>query len=522
MWLNFVFFSQSKHIQYRHAKLVIILGLCNAEFTENLRFLKNCIMDIIIKKQLSKVFDFYLEAGYMNKLDVVGQIMALLFLKSLEDFENNPSHVGFSLSAVLDDHPNFRWSMLLEEDPESANNIYMYEILPFLCEMPLDLRLKFFPNILKIRMSDKSFSSILKGLDDIFQVILSDNSKVEDKTKLYGDIYECLITFLAKSFPTMQILRAPKHLRQLICELAQVNNTDTVYDPTMGTGELLVDAYEQMKIDYTAPNKLSKNTDGLPKISDNDDSLFTEWSHDVYLEGDEDEMVLRLLCQMNFYFHNISLVQPQFKEGDGADLLKNRRYQKILGVIPSNKHTGDIVEQALSKLNPNGMAVLVVPSSYLYGHNKKYFDSRQNIITVYEIQAVISLPPYEFAPQASINTAILVVKNGKSLFNQTIWFCDLVNDGYSNDNKRVKNASLPLPELLEAFRKKEEIHTDCFDGKRISVKDVLDNNYSLLSQQYVDSVEEKVDEMDLEVIINHLDYLQSKIKRGIEELRRYL
>lgn len=479
-------------------------------------------MNEIIKEQLSKVFDLYWEAGYIKRMDVVGQIVALLFLKSLEDFENNPSHIGFSLSAVLDGRPNFRWSMLLKEDSESATNIYMYEILPFLCEMSLGLRLKSFPNILEMRMSDKSFRLILKGLDDIFQVILSDNSRMEDKVKLYGDIYECLITFLTKSFPKTQILQAPKHLRQLICELAQINNADTVYDPAMGMGGLLVDAYEQMKIDYTAPNKLSKNIDGLPKILDNDDSLFAEWIHDVCLEGDENEKVLRLLCQMNFYFHNISLVQPQFREGNAADLLRKQRHQKILGVIPSNKHTGDIIEQALSKLNPKGMAVLVVPSSFLYGLDKRYFDSRQNIITVYDIQAVISLPPYEFAPQASINTAILVVRKGKSFFNQTIWFCDLMNDGYSNDNKRVKNAILPLPELLEAFRKKEEIHTDCFDSKRISIKDVLDNNYSLLAQQYIDSIEEKVEEMDLGVIIDHLDDLQSKIKRGIDELRRYL
>ena len=70
--------------------------------------------------------------------------------------------------------------------------------------------------------------------------------------------------------------------------------------------------------------------------------------------------------------------------------------------------------------------------------------------------------------------------------------------------------------------KKEEIHNDWFDSELVSLEEVLENDASLLVAQYIDICDDIMEEIDLDLIISHLDDLQYKIKGGIDELKRYL
>lgn len=177
---------------------------------------------------------------------------------------------------------------------------------------------------------------------------------------------------------------------------------------------------------------------------------------------------------------------------------------------------------AVDKLLPNGLAVMIVPMSFLYNSTPRQQNLRSKLLQKFRVEAVVGLPEHEFEPQAVVNTAILVVRNCPSNVHDKIWFCDLHNDGYSNDRKRNKNAYNPLPILIDNFLRKDEEHNDWFDSKLIAISEVLENNASLLVAQYVDTYDEPVENMDLDVIIEHLDYFQGKIKEGINELRRYL
>ena len=132
------------------------------------------------------------------------------------------------------------------------------------------------------------------------------------------------------------------------------------------------------------------------------------------------------------------------------------------------------------------------------------------------------MPDHEFAPQSAIRTAIIVISKRRTSTNHKIWFCDLKNDGYSNDMKHIKNIDTPLPNLVQSFLKKEEIRNDWFDSELVSLEEVLDNDASLLVAQYVDICDDIMGEIDLDLIVSHLDDLQYKIKGGIDELKRYL
>ena len=119
-----------------------------------------------------------------------------------------------------------------------------------------------------------------------------------------------------------------------------------------------------------------------------------------------------------------------------------------------------------------------------------------------------------------MSATILIVDDEKEIADLIEVY--LKNDGYSNDKKRMKNADKPLPVLVDKFLRRDEVHNDWFDSKRVAVSEVLYNDASLLVAQYVDAYDEPFEEINLDEIIDHLDYFQCKIREGIEELRRYL
>lgn len=337
------------------------------------------------------------------------------------------------------------------------------------------------------------------------------------------EIFECLLTYLDGNFANNHILLAPKNLRQLLCELAQFQGNETVYDPAMGIGSLLVEANKQMLIKRSSEDKLIDNQDGFPEFKKNEiTSVSGYWDNEKILEGDESDMDYLFLAQMNFYFHHINLHQPQFKRGMIAGLMRTQRFDRVISVMKPHRPLPQILDDSVMKLGQDGIAVLVVPLQFLYNSGKRYSNVRIKLLKQFCVEAVISLPDHEFAPQSAIRTAIIVISKRRTSTNHKIWFCDLKNDGYSNDMKHIKNIDTPLPNLVQSFLKKEEIRNDWFDSELVSLEEVLDNDASLLVAQYVDICDDIMGEIDLDLIVSHLDDLQYKIKGGIDELKRYL
>lgn len=476
-----------------------------------------------IDKHLDIIFDLYRQEGFSNRIEIVYQITCLLYLKSLEDIEFLRKCDSQNEKSVFTGCEDYKWSSLLSRDFYDLYLFYENKIFPFLCLQPLGLGLDSVNKSIQIRPADYIFHQLLVEIDAIFKDTLKGESINSKTIFLYGKIYETLLSGIKRDLQKTRMLYAPKHLRRLICELAQVKSDDTVYDPAMGVGNLLVDAHERMLLTSLYADKCFDDQDGFSAISNKLlDVNYEKWTEGIVLEGDEVDMNLLLFAEMNFYFHFVNLQQPQFKRGMIAGVMRHHTFEKILSVIPSNKHSLDIVGQSLEKLDANGIAVFVVPMHFLYNTNKRYSDIRRKLLDRYKVEAVISLPENEFAPQAAINTAMLIIRNEDPSIHQNIWFCDLKNDGYSNDIKRVKNADKPLTDLIKAFWQKEELHNEWFDSSLIPLGDVIGNDASLLVPLYVDVSDEANEEIDLNAIVERLDYFQDKVSQGIKELKKYL
>lgn len=476
-----------------------------------------------IKIHFDKIFDLLWQEGIVKRYDGIYLITSLLYLKSLEDIESVDVGNRIGEESVFVDCEKNKWSSLIDMDMFDAYPYYVDKIFPFLCLQPLGVGFDSFCHIMPIRISEYGFYQILIEVGNTFTNILEGADIAKDNISIYGDIFECLLTYLDGNFAENHILLAPKNLRQLLCELAQFQGDETVYDPAMGIGNLLVEANKQMLIKRSSGDKLIDNQDGFSEFKKNEiTSVSGYWDNEKILEGDEGDMGYLFLAQMNFYFHHINLQQPQFKRGMLAGLMRTLHFDRVISVMKPHRPLPKIIDDSIMKLAQDGIAVLVVPLQFLYNSSKRYSNVRIKLLEQFCVEAVISLPDHEFAPQSSIRTAIIIVSKRRTSTNHKIWFCDLKNDGYSNDMKRIKNTDTPLPYLVQSFLKKEEIHNDWFDSELVSSEEVLENDASLLVAQYIDIYDDIMEEIDLDLIISHLDDLQYKIKGGIDELKRYL
>ena len=337
---------------------------------------------------------------------------------------------------------------------------------------------------------------------------------------IYDDIYETLLSYLRESIGSIE-LATPKHIRRLMCALLQLKHWDKVYDTSMGVGSLLIAAYHTMVVANVPAYRIVKDADGFDCCPPYNDTLTTSiFRRNLILEGSNDNELFTWLCFMNFYFHRINLNQSQFQVFPTSNDYKINKYDRVLSVFPTKNSVSKLFDET-DKLEPEGVCAMIVPISLLYKGGKMLIQ-RKRLVVDYCIKAVIALPKQVFAPIAKVNTAILLFENKPSSNSDSIWFCDLYNDGYSNDKRRVKTQDMPLPTLVDAYLSHSEMRNDCFCSKNIPLIDVLNNECSLLVAEYVDSVDDKEMDLDPKKIIKELVVLQDKLGKGIGDLTKFL
>lgn len=474
-----------------------------------------------IKKHLDKIILLFNQAGIKENFLVIYDVTCLLYLKSLEDFQVVGNY-NFSYSdSIFEDHEDCRWSIFVCLNYQDMYVTYQNKILPFLYQLPNSMGLEMFSRSDRKRLTPESFFLVVSAINQMFMLELDGDSITKENIVIYDDIYETLLTCLFGHSYRAE-LAIPRHLRRLMCELLQIKCWDKVYDTSLGDGSLLIDAYHYMAVADAPQYHIGFDEDGFKCILPYNDTVTTNVLRSgLTLEGDGSDYVLTWLCLMNFYFHRINLNQPQFKEFVVTCKTKEPFYDKILSAFPT-RQSFEKFNENIDKLGMGGVCVALVPTTLLYRTTKKTRKLRKRLLTQFTIDAVIALPIEEFLPASGISTAIVVFKYGASSNADKIWFCELYNDGYSNDRRRVKNSDKPLPLLVSSYLHHIEVSNQWFKSQNIPLVDVMDNEGSLLVAQYVDNADDRDLELDPQKLVRELGELQDKVKQGIDDLTMYL
>lgn len=134
------------------------------------------------------------------------------------------------------------------------------------------------------------------------------------------------------------------------------------------------------------------------------------------------------------------------------------------------------------------------------------------------LEAVVSLPKGGLA-SSRLKTSILILSKQKK--DDMVWFCELSNDGYSSHGKLKRNGTMPLPQLIDCFKKHAIVDDELMYSMNISAK-VLLTQKSVLVMNYYRPIESKNVEKDPLSIFSDLQMLEDKIQQGLADLSKLL
>ena len=100
------------------------------------------------------------------------------------------------------------------------------------------------------------------------------------------------------------------------------------------------------------------------------------------------------------------------------------------------------VEKTMNMLKDNGMAVVVVPGSMLFGMTKTQIEQRRKLLDNRWLQAVIALPPCFYSAGVGVNLLVISKTN-----NENVLFINASNNGVMTfSEKTEETTSSPLKE----------------------------------------------------------------------------
>ncbi|WP_426482226.1 type I restriction-modification system subunit M [Chryseobacterium sp. R2ACT005] len=361
----------------------------------------------------------------------------------------------------------------------------------------------------------------LRNLLNDFVTLNLSSSHLENNDVI-GGAYEFLIAnFASDSGKKAGEFFTPAEVSTLLAKLTKSKPGSRIYDPTCGSGSLLIKAGRE--------------------VGDNNFSLY----------GQEANGSTWALAVMNMYLHGYdsaiirwgdTLRNPKHKDGDslmlfdtvvanppfsldkwGADELLNDTYNRFWrGVPPKSKGDWAFISHMLESLNNTGKAGVVVPHGVLF---RGAAEGKIRAKTLEEdlIEAIIGLPSNLFFG-TSIPAAI-VIFNRQKVNKQKVLFID-ASKGFVPGKNQNSLGDSHIQRILNVFSRfhDEMIHVGVLEDKFAYVStldEIIENDYNLNIPRYVDTFEAE-EEVDIKAVMQDIKSLEAKRDELDREIEGYL
>ena len=181
------------------------------------------------------------------------------------------------------------------------------------------------------------------------------------------------------------------------------------------------------------------------------------------------------------------------------------------------------IERIYTMLKMGGTAAVVVPQGVLFGSGKAFMEARKIMVDKSELKAVITMPSGVFKPYAGVSTAILLFTKGSE--TNEVWFYEMLNDGYTLDDKRNKIDKSDLQDIIKQYHNRavtgSAVEGQNREGHFFSIpkQEIVDNGYDLSLSKYKKEVYEEVSYESPKVIFEKLETIEATILKGISKLK---
>ena len=314
-----------------------------------------------------------------------------------------------------------------------------------------------------------------------------------------GDAYEYLIgKFASGAGKKAGEFYTPQQVSSILAQLVTVgkDKLKSVYDPTCGSGSLLLRVAKEVKtVNAFYGQEMNPTTYNLCRMN--------MIMHDVHYKRFDikNEDTLERPQHYDMRFEAI-VANPPFSANWSASplFMNDERFSAYGKLAPSSKADFAFVQHMVHQLDDNGTMAIVLPHGVLFrggaeGHIREYLIKEKNYL-----DAVIGLPANIFYG-TSIPTCILVLKKNRENPNDVL-FIDA-----SQHFEKVKTQNVlrteDIDKIINAYKKR---NTENKYSHVALLSELTTNDYNLNIPRYVDTFEEE-DVIDLKVITDELKEL---------------
>lgn len=365
----------------------------------------------------------------------------------------------------------------------------------------------------------KSLNNIVKLVDEI-------DYKGEDGKDILGEIYEYLIgQFAASAGKKGGEFYTPHQVSKILARIvaSDVEKKDEffrVYDPTMGSGSLLLTVGQELPegtpLKYFG-QELNTTTYNLARMNlmmhgvsynnmtlNNADTLESDWPDGLDSTG----------IDRPRSFDAVVANPPYSAKWDNSETkLKDARFGEYGKLAPASKADFAFVLHSIYHLNETGSMAIVLPHGVLF-RGAAEGKIRQTIIEKNYLDTVIGLPPNLFYG-TGIPTCILVFK--KTRKTKDVLFIDASNDFTKEKNQNVLSEE-HIDKIIDCFKNREDVEKYAHVA---SFEEIKENDYNLNIPRYVDTFEEE-EPIDLQAVLRQLEEDNKEIAKLEAEINEQL
>ena len=320
----------------------------------------------------------------------------------------------------------------------------------------------------------------------------------------------------------------PHEVSDLLARVLQPPAGSRIYDPTCGSGYLLISVAQEIR-----DNK------GNP-------------SNDYAVYGQESNGDTWALCKMNMFLHGLdaadirwgdTLNDPKHIEAShlmkfdivvanppfsldkwGAEDAEGDSFKRYWrGIPPKSKADYAFILHMIESTNAHGRVGLIVPHGVLFRGSAEG-RIRQQLLEDNLLEAVIGLPSNLFYG-TGIPAAILIFNKDKSSDN--ILFIDASND-YEAGKRQNRLREDNIQKVVEEYRR-FKAHEAISEGKVLTDKysyiatmdDIKENDYNLNIPRYVDTFEEE-EPVDIPATQREIEQIEQELAEVQQEMKKYL
>ena len=336
-----------------------------------------------------------------------------------------------------------------------------------------------------------------KAVSDLIQLINEIPMNGKQDYDVLGFIYEYLISnFAANAGKKAGEFYTPHEvsllMSEIIAEHLKGRDTIKIYDPTSGSGSLLINIGKTAakyiddanRIQYYA-QELKSNTYNLTRmnlvmrgilpaniLTRNGDTLEEDWP---YFDESDPHSTYEPL-----YVDAVVSNPPYSQRWDSTGKDSDPRYVRY-GIAPKSKADYAFLLHDLYHLKPDGIMTIVLPHGVLFRGGEEG-NIRKNLIEQNNIDAIIGLPANIFFG-TGIPTIVMVLRQKRE--NTDVLIID-ASKGFKKEGKNNKLRACDIRKIVDTIKSRRDIEKY---SKVVSLEDIRANDYNLNIPRYVDSSE---------------------------------